>query len=79
MYQIVKDKKLISYLYFKNLSDNHIGLKGAEYIADMLKHNTTLTHLTVQGNNFDDSSAPLWASIIVSYSFMCRKKHHVGK
>jgi hypothetical protein len=31
---------------------------------DMLKQNATLTNLILQGNNFDDNSATLWADII---------------
>ena len=31
---------------------------------DMLKQNTTLTNLILQGNNFDDNAASLWADII---------------
>lgn len=42
-----------------------MGTKGSVHLYDMLKQNNTLTHLVLQGNDFDDSSAEVWADIIL--------------
>lgn len=39
--------------------------RGADLLKDALKQSSCLTHLTLQGNNFDDSTAPIWADIIL--------------
>lgn len=46
------------------LSENHLATNGAERLREVLKTNSSLTHLTFQGNHFDDTSAPIWADII---------------
>ena len=33
-------------------------------LKETLKQNTSLTHLTLQGNKFDDATASIWAEII---------------
>lgn len=56
-------------IFLKNLSENHLSTHGCEMLRDVLRTNNSLTHLTLQGNNFDDSAAAVWAEIIlVSYS-----------
>ena len=60
-----------NFVCFKNLSENHLFTQGCEKLREILKLNSSLTHLTFQGNNFDDSTAPIWADIIsVNSSFI---------
>lgn len=52
-------------MFLKNLSDNLLSTHGAETLRDVLKQNNSLTHLILQGNKFNDSTAPIWADIII--------------
>lgn len=51
------------------MSDNLLSTQGAETLRDVLKQNNSLTHLILQGNRFGDSSAPIWADIIIVNHF----------
>lgn len=52
------------------MSENHLGTQGLELLREVLKQNNSLTHLTLQGNDFNDSTAPIWADIISVCSIM---------
>ena len=46
------------------MSENHLSTEGCELLKETLKQNTSITHLTMQGNRFDDVTAVVWAEII---------------
>ena len=48
----------------KDLSENHLTTRGCETLRETFKQNNSLTHITLQGNNFDDTTAPIIADII---------------
>ena len=57
------------YRLFQNLSDNRLGLQFAYKFVDALQHNSTLTHIILSGNDFDDACAvPMAEAIMVSVS-----------
>jgi len=46
------------------LSENHLSTQGCETLRETFKQNNSITHITLQGNNFDDTTAPIIADII---------------
>ena len=45
------------YFSLQDLSDNHLGVVFAEKFMDVLKQNSTLTHVTLTGNDLCDKAA----------------------
>ena len=54
----------------KDLSENHLKTQGCETLRETFKQNNSLTHITLRGNNFDDTTAPIIADIIAVNSIL---------
>lgn len=53
----------------QDLSSNHLGFKGCQYVCDMLQNNTTLLKIDLSDNGFDDrDTVSLLEAFKVSYT-----------
>ena len=52
-------------LSLQNLSENHLGVVSAQMLSDILQTTTSLTHVTLSENDFDDRAAIYFAEAIM--------------